>query len=212
MKRWTEKHRPTELDDFICSYKILKQAKNLIKTDIASNVIISGNFGCGKTSLAKLIMNQCGFNVRSPKDRKINDVREVYSVTTAQTIYGEPYCAFIDEADELEQITQKRMLKYLEGRNTTVKSTILVVNDINKIHPGIMSRCNHIDMDWNDISSKDLKRKIRDRCKAILDSENVKYSTQKINRLINDSINEPIDIRRIINDLQFNTIDGVLEH
>lgn len=199
---WTEKYRPKCLDDLIISDTVKRAGERIIKIGKVQNLLLHGSYGVGKTSFAEIIMKTLNLQARTIKSRHQSEVREMYKLSAATSVTGLKFTGYIDEADQLRQDAQKEMLRYLEGYDTAIQSTILVANDVDKIHKGIRSRVKELDFN---LQEKDLARcteKLRDRIVVILNAEGVIYKDADIQGFTEEFFTDNNDIRKVINELQ----------
>ena len=200
---WTEKYRPRCLDDLIISDEVRRAGERIIKTGKVQNLLLYGSYGIGKTTFAEIIIKSLDLQARSIKSRHRNEVREMYDLSAGTTVLGYNFVGYIDEADLLRRDAQKELLRYLEGYDTTITSTIMIANDIHKIHDGVKSRAKELDFDLKEKDLASCTEKLRDRVAFILDSEGVVYKDADIQGFIEELfIDNNGDIRKLINELQ----------
>ncbi|WP_205747305.1 AAA family ATPase [Desulfopila sp. IMCC35006] len=208
---WTEKYRARTLDELIVPDSVKKAGARIIKTGRLQNLLLHGNYGIGKTSFAEIIINELKFNALTPKSRLQHNIRDLYALSATTSVYGSRYIAMIDEADHLQIPVQKEILRYLEGFDTPIKSTILIANDVSKIHDGVVSRVKELSFDWEEKEQNPLTAQLKNRLIFILNNENVMYKEKDLDDYINEFFIDFWDIRKIINELQGSvSIEGEL--
>lgn len=146
---YIEKYRPKTLDEVIGQEKIVASIKEIIQRRNISgekppHMLFKGPPGVGKTTVAHCIgralfgenyKNQF-FEFNASDTRKIDDIRDLIkplSKTVSEKII------FFDEADGLTFESQQALRRIMEQAKTTI--FILSVNNENKLHPALHSRC-----------------------------------------------------------------------
>jgi DNA polymerase III delta prime subunit len=202
-KLWVQKYAPTTLDDLILSEENRLFFSKI--NDDTPHLLLYGNAGTGKTSLAKIIVNdvlKCQYlYINASDENGVDTIRnKVISFSQTKSFDGKKKVIILDEfcgtTPEAQRILRNVMEEYAD--NTRF---ILTANYINKIIEPIQSRC----LLFN-ITPK-LDETVL-RCFRILESENIKNVEN--NKLIAYVKNNFPDIRRIINDLQKFSISGEL--
>ena len=156
---WTEKYRPSTLDGYVFRDENQRaQVEKWIEDRSIPHLMFSGNAGVGKTTLAKILINQIGvqdtdvlFANGSKEGRKIEWVDKL--IGFCQTMpFGEFKVVIIDEADYLNpQSVQPAMRNLMEEYSQTVRF-ILTCNYPNKIIPPLHSRCQKIHIERTDLN------------------------------------------------------------
>jgi replication factor C small subunit len=194
---WTEKYRPKKIDEMVGNFK--EQIKSYLKDPekMQHLLLYSITPGCGKSTLAKAIITELGADklvLNSSNDRKIETVREKINefVKTKSSKEGFRRIVFMDEADGLPNITQDALRNLMETYASNALF-ILTCNHVSKISDAIQSRCVKIHFGHPD------KKEILQYLKMICENENVKYTDEGLNRII--EINYP-SIRNCVQSLQ----------
>ena len=145
-----EKYEPTTIDRIIGQTNIVKILKGFVQTGNIPHMIFTGSPGTGKTTIARVLARELFgkywqkniIMLNSSSERGIDVIRgKVKDSTMYQPIGGANYkIIFMDEADEL---TPQAMYALRETmlRHQNITRFIFAVNNINKMIPPIIDRC-----------------------------------------------------------------------
>jgi len=182
---WTEKYRPKKIDEMVGSFKD-KIKTSLEKPNMMQHLLLHSLVpGTGKTSLAKVIINELGADsliLNSSDDRKIETVRSKITsfVQTKSSQIGKRRIVFLDEADGLTNDAQNALRNVMETYADNALF-ILTCNRITAVSDAIRSRCEVIEFSLPD------KMEILTFLKKICDNENLKYTDTGLNNIIEDN-------------------------
>lgn len=196
---WVEKYRPKTLDDIILDSDIREHFQNI--TDDIPNLLFYGSPGTGKSTLAKIIVNdilKCQYlYINASDENGIDTIRnKVISFAQTRSIDAKKKVVILEEADGLTGESLRILRNVMEEYVDTTRF-ILTANYINKIIEPIRSRCMLFKLQ-NDITA------CLTRCVTILKAENInKLLTDDNKKKFTEFVTDRYpDLRRIINDLQ----------
>ncbi len=182
-KIWVEKYRPAKLDDLILdegSLRVVSQFKDEIP-----NLLFVGSPGTGKTTLARIIVNDilgCNFLYINASDESgIDTIRHnITNFAQTKSFDGGVKVVVLDEADGLTSQAQAALRNTMETYAKYCRF-ILTANYKHKIIPALQSRCQSIDL------KPEIKQAAK-RCFNILKEEGVSVSDEqkvKFGQLVN---------------------------
>ncbi len=203
-----EKYRPKTIDELI----ILPRIKKFFENGLTDNVILYGNYGSGKTSLARILIG------KYTKDKPYLELN--ISLQTSIEVLRtkiDDFCStiymaldlksdiksdsmkyvFLDEFEKASLAFQKAFKAFMEDYSTKNVRFILNTNHIEKVYDGVLSRFVKINFDCQSIEEeKYLKKEFYFRIQNIIAvKENFVISKEELGKLINK--NFP-DFRQIL--------------
>ena len=204
-KLWTEKYRPLLLDDMCLEEDVREHFKNLNQD--TPHLLLYGSPGVGKSTLAKIIVKQllsCQYLYINASDENGIDTIRNKVITFAQTrsIDEKKKVVILEEADGLTGESLRILRNVMEEYADTTRF-ILTANYFNKIIEPVRSRCVRFKLMPN-------HRACVVRCLEILKKENIKVPEDQKIKLLNLIEKAFPDMRRILNELQKNSITQTL--
>ena len=144
---WVEKYRPKSVEGYVFRDEHQKkQVQQWIKEETIPHLLFSGNAGIGKTTLAKLLLNELETNdldileINASRTNSVDDVRDKIVNFVQMIPFGEFKVVLLDEADYLSPSAQAALRGVMEEYHTTARF-ILTCNYPNRIIPALHSRC-----------------------------------------------------------------------
>lgn len=205
---WVEKYRPDTVNGYVFRDQAQKeQVQEWIDSGAIPHLLFSGVQGAGKTTLAKLLLNEIGaheFDVKMINASSNNGVDYIRdSVENFATVmpYGDFKYIILDEADYLSPNAQAALRGVMEKYSNSLRF-ILTCNYPNKVIPAIHSRCQgfHIqNLDKNEYTA---------RMAEILLTEEVKFELEVLDTFVKTTYP---DMRKCINLCQQNVKGGELQ-
>lgn len=202
---WVEKYRPKTLDDILLDSQLKDHFKTI--TDDIPNLLFYGSPGTGKSTLAKIIINdilKCQYlYINASDENGIDTIRnKVISFAQTRSLDNKKKVVILEEADGLTGESLRILRNVMEEYVDTTRF-ILTANYINKIIEPIRSRCMLFKL------QTDIRSCVA-RCAEILKKENIKITDDSKENFIEFVTDRYPDLRRIINDLQRFCVTGEL--
>ncbi len=210
---WVEKFRPTKIEDCILPEEIKTMFQSIVDSREIPNLLLTGSPGIGKTTVAKALCNQldCDWLMINGSDegRMIDTLRTtVVNYASTVSLSGGKKVIIIDEADYMNKDSVQPALRGVIEEFSKNCRFIFTCNFKNRIIPALHSRCSVVDFTINKDDKPHLGMEMLDNIKRILDEEGVKYDGRVLADLI---LKYFPDFRRVINELQKYSLNGIID-
>lgn len=204
---WVEKYRPKTLDGYVFrDDHQKKQIQTWVKDKSIPHLLFSGSAGIGKTTMAKILVNELGIEeydvleINASRTNSVEDVRDKITNFVQMIPFGPFKVVLLDEADYLSPNAQAALRGVMEEYHQTARF-ILTCNYPNRIIPALHSRCQGFHIERVD------QTEFTARVATILVEENVEFDLDTLDNYV--KVTYP-DLRKCINLVQQNVADGKL--
>ena len=167
MEILADKLRPTKLSDVLGQEHLIGKDKilsNLVKSKKLFSMILYGNPGIGKTSIAYAIVQELGIRYRL-LNAVINNKDDFNVVIEEAKMYSE-IVLIVDEIHRMNKDKQDLLLPYLEN-GLIILIGLTTSNPYYKVNPAIRSRCQIFEL--KSLSVKDIIKGIDRTIKLLPD-------------------------------------------
>ena len=199
-----EKYRSKGLDKYVGNENIKATIAKYLKQNDIQNLIFYGGPGTGKTTLAKLIVNnlECDYlYINASDERGIETIRDKVSGFASSASFKPLKVIILDEADFLTIQAQASLRNVIETFSRSTRF-ILTCNYVEKVIEPIQSRCQTFQI------IPPTKKDVAIQISNILKAEEIEFDIKDLVPIIDAAYP---DIRKVINTCQLNSNKGKLK-
>jgi len=193
-----EKYRPLTLDRFVGNDTLKTQLQKFLDQNDIVNMLFYGPAGCGKTTLAKLIVKNldCDYLMLNASDeRGIETIRDKVSGFASTASFKPLKVVILDEADFLTIQAQASLRNVIETFSRTTRF-ILTCNYIERIIDPLQSRCQTLKV------IPPTKVDVAKHIAWIMGEENISFEVEDLKTVVNQFYP---DLRKCLNTIQLST-------
>ena len=201
---WVEKYRPTDLSTYVGNEHLKEKVKVYLESEDVPHLLLYGKAGTGKTTLAKIVVNNidCDYMyINASDENKVDDVRNKIKTFASSVGFKSLKVIILDECDYLTPNAQAALRNLMETFSKHCRF-ILTCNYVERIIDPIQSRCQSYKV------VPPSKKEVAQQMVNILNEENCQYELDDVALIVNAGYP---DIRRVINSAQRQVVDGKLK-
>jgi DNA polymerase III delta prime subunit len=205
---WTEKYRPRELKDYVFrDEEQRQQVESWVKSGAIPHLLFSGAPGVGKTTLAKILINELKIDdydvleINASRENSVDTIRDKITGFVQTMPFGDFKVVLLDEADYISPNGQAALRGVMETYHASARF-ILTCNYPNRVIPALHSRCQGFHIERVDVTE------FTARMATVLVTENVEFDLDTLDTYVKATYP---DLRKCLNMCQMNSAQSRLE-
>ena len=200
---WVEKYRPDTLENYVGNEDVKSIIADYLSQNDIHHFLFYGPAGTGKTTLAKIIVNNldCTYlYINASDERGVDTIRDKVQGFASAASFKPLKVVILDEADFLTINAQASLRNIIETYSRSTRF-ILTCNYVERIIDPIQSRCKVLKL--IPPSKTDIAKHVAN----ILNQENINYDLDDLKVTVNKYYP---DLREILNTCQIFSKKGTL--
>lgn len=192
---WVERFRPSQIEGYLGNDSFIADLTEWIEKQDFPNIILHGGPGTGKTTAAKLIVQNidCDYLYLNCSDENgIDAIRDKVKQFASSATFKKLKVVILDESDFLTLNAQAALRNIIETFSVQTRF-IFTCNFIERIISPLQSRLASYAL------NPPTPKQLFEHCLGILDQENITYDVKDITQIVKTFYP---DIRKTINNLQ----------
>jgi replication factor C small subunit len=204
---WTEKYRPNTLTDYVFRDDAQRQqVQGWVNSGAIPHLLFSGAPGVGKTTLAKILVNELGIDdfdvleINASRENSVDTIRDKITGFVSTMPFGPFKIVLLDEADYISPNGQAALRGVMETYHASARF-ILTCNYPNRVIPALHSRCQGFHIERVDVTE------FTARMATVLVTEGVEFELDTLDTYVKATYP---DLRKCLNMCQMNSQEGRL--
>ena len=201
---WVERYRPSDLNTYIGNEHLKSKVSIYLESEDVPHLLLYGVAGTGKTTLAKIIVNNIDCDclyINASDENNVDNVRTKIKNFASSIGFRSLKVVILDEADFLTPNAQAALRNLMETFSKHCRF-ILTCNYVERIIDPIQSRCQPYKI------VPPSRKEVALQLKNIFETENITFKLDDLALIVNAGYP---DIRRVINSAQRQVVDGELK-